>query len=87
MTKHFEEVLRGPLEELATTVRDRDIKGEIVVLVDRAPPVEATADRIGTALDQALQSMSVKDAATFVSQTLGVSRRIVYQIALDRSQG
>jgi putative endonuclease len=26
--------------------------------------------------------MSVKDAATFVSQTLGVSRKIVYQIAL-----
>jgi 16S rRNA (cytidine1402-2'-O)-methyltransferase len=31
--------------------------------------------------------MSVKDAATFVSQTLGVPRKIVYRIALDRSQG
>ena len=60
------------------------IKGEIVVLVDRAPPAEATEETIGAALDTVLQTMSVKDAATFVSQTLGVSRKIVYKIALDR---
>ena len=39
------------------------------------------------ALDEALQTMSVKDAASFVSQTLKVSRKIAYQIALDRNQG
>lgn len=87
LTKRFEEVLRGTLATLAAEVESRDIKGEIVVLVDRAPPAEATEESIGAALDTALQSMSVKDAATFVSQTLGVSRKIVYRIALDRSQG
>jgi 16S rRNA (cytidine1402-2'-O)-methyltransferase len=84
LTKRFEEVLRGPLAELAQAVAAREIKGEVVVLVDRAAPAEATEDSIGAALDQALQTMSVKDAATFVSQTLGVSRKIVYKIALDR---
>ena len=84
LTKRFEEVLRGPLSELAAAVAAREIKGEVVVLVDRAAPAEATEDSIGAALDQALQTMSVKDAATFVSQTLGVSRKIVYKIALDR---
>ncbi|MFN5997965.1 MAG: 16S rRNA (cytidine(1402)-2'-O)-methyltransferase [Paracoccaceae bacterium] len=84
LTKRFEEVLRGTLEDLTTTVIAREIKGEIVVLVDRAPPVEATEDSIDAALDEALQTMSVKDAATFVSQTLGVSRKIAYKIALDR---
>ena len=84
LTKRFEEVLRGTLEDLTTTVTARAIKGEIVVLVDRAPPVEATEDSIDAALDEALQTMSVKDAATFVSQTLGVSRKIAYKIALDR---
>lgn len=84
LTKRFEEVLRGTLEDLTTTVTAREIKGEIVVLVDRAPPVEATEDSIDAALDEALQTMSVKDAATFVSQTLGVSRKIAYKIALDR---
>lgn len=87
LTKRFEEVLRGTIADLAERIATRDIKGEVVVLVDRAPPVEATEESIGTALDQALQTMSVKDAATFVSQTLGVSRKIAYRIALDRSQG
>ena len=87
LTKRFEEVLRGPLDDLAAQVADRTIKGEVVVLVDRAVPVEATEDSIAAALDEALQTMSVKDAATFVSQTTGASRKIVYRIALDRSQG
>jgi 16S rRNA (cytidine1402-2'-O)-methyltransferase len=87
LTKRFEEVLRGTLAELADTVADRAIKGEVVVLADRALPAEATEDSIRAALDEALETMSVKDAASFVSQTLGVSRKIAYRIALDRSQG
>ncbi|MFO1204013.1 MAG: 16S rRNA (cytidine(1402)-2'-O)-methyltransferase [Tabrizicola sp.] len=87
LTKRFEEVLRGSLAELAELVSAREIKGEVVVLVDRAAPEEASEASIGAALEQALKTMSVKDAATFVSQTLGVSRKIVYRIALDRSQG
>ena len=87
LTKRFEEVMRGSLDALVDRVKSRDIKGEIVVLVDRAAPAEATEESIGIALDDALKTMSVKDAATFVSQTLGVSRKIVYRIALDRSQG
>lgn len=87
MTKRFEEILRGTLAKLASDVAARDIKGEIVVLVDRSPPAEATSESIEAALDEALQTMSVKDAASFVSQTLKVSRKIAYQIALDRNQG
>ena len=87
LTKRFEEVLRGTLEHLATEVAGREIKGEVVVLVDRAAPTAATEESIAAALDDALKTMSVKDAATFVSQTLGTSRKIVYRIALDRSQG
>ncbi|MES2550570.1 MAG: 16S rRNA (cytidine(1402)-2'-O)-methyltransferase [Pseudomonadota bacterium] len=84
LTKRFEEVLRGGAADLAEQIAQRDIKGEIVVLVDRAPPSEVTEESIGEALDQALKTMSVKDAATFVSQTLGVPRKIAYKIALDR---
>ncbi|MBN8630760.1 MAG: 16S rRNA (cytidine(1402)-2'-O)-methyltransferase [Rhodobacterales bacterium] len=87
LTKRFEEILRGPLGTLSDEISAREVKGEIVVLVDRAAPAEATEDSIAAALDQALKTMSVKDAATFVSQTLGVSRKITYRIALDRSQG
>jgi len=87
LTKRFEEVIRGPLAQLATEIAGRDIKGEVVVLVDRALPEVATEAAIRKALAAALETMSVKDAATFVSQTLGVSRKIAYQIAIDRSKG
>lgn len=86
LTKRFEEVLRGTLSELAEAAAARDFKGEIVVLIDRAAAAAATEDQIAAALDSALTSMSVKDAATFVSQTLNVSRKIAYRIALSRSQ-
>nr|WP_238382562.1 16S rRNA (cytidine(1402)-2'-O)-methyltransferase [Tabrizicola thermarum] len=87
LTKRFEEVLRGSLTDLAAQIERREIKGEVVVLVDRAARTEATEESIAAALDTALQSMSVKDAASFVSQDLNVSRKIVYRIALARSQG
>ena len=83
LTKRFEEVSRGSIMELAAAFADRDVKGELVVLVDRALPQAAGAETVEAALEQALTSMSVKDAASFVSQTLGVSRKIVYRIALD----
>lgn len=83
LTKRFEEISRGPISDLASRFAERDIKGEIVVLVDRAAPVVAGADTVETALEAALKTMSVKDAASFVSQTLGVPRKMVYRIALD----
>ncbi len=87
LTKRFEEVQRGTLAELADRIAAQDVRGEVVVLVDRAPPVAATEASIEAALDAALRTMSVKDAATFVSQTLGVSRKTAYQAALERSKG
>ena len=86
LTKRFEEVTRGPLADLAHEAATRDFKGEIVLLIDRAPPETVSEEKIAQAVDSALATMSVKDAATFVSQTLNVSRKIAYKIALSRSQ-
>jgi 16S rRNA (cytidine1402-2'-O)-methyltransferase len=87
LTKRFEEVTRGELARLAADVAGREIKGELVVLVDRAVDRDVGAEQIEAAIDAALRTMSVKDAANFVSQTLGIARKIAYRIALDRSQG
>lgn len=86
LTKKFEEVSRGSLAELGAMFATREVKGEIVVLVDRAQKTEASAEAIEAALETALLTMSVKDAATFVSQTMGVSRKIAYRFALDRGR-
>lgn len=82
LTKKFEEVLRGSLEELQSEVADRTLKGEVVILVDRNRK-EIGADTMDEALRSALESMSVKDAANAVSTALNLPRRKVYQAALE----
>lgn len=86
LTKKHEEVVRGSLGEVLAHFGDQDPKGEIVLVVDRGQPDLAGPEAISAALDQALITMRVKEAAAFVAQTLNVPRREVYQMALARSQ-
>ena len=76
---------RGTLGELAAAFDGRDVKGEIVVLIDRAPEQVADAATVEQALDQALTHMTMKDAAAAVAQAYGLPRRDVYQLALKRA--
>lgn len=82
LTKRFEEVSRGSLAGLAATFAGRPAKGEIVVVVDRAPPRVADADSIEAALRSALARGSVKDAAAEVAAALNLPRKEVYAMAL-----
>lgn len=85
LTKKFEEVSRGTLGELVQIFADRDVKGEIVLLLDRAPPLQAAPEAIEAALERAMQTMSVKNAAAAVAEAFGLARRDVYQMALGRA--
>lgn len=82
LTKRFEEVLRGTVEEVRTAIADRALKGEIVLVVGKGAPVQASAESMEDALRQALETMSVKDAAAHVAADLGLKKRDVYQAAL-----
>ncbi len=82
LTKKFEEVLRGTLGELATTLEARTLKGEVVVLVDRGR-AEVAEETMEAALRRALETMSLKDAAATVAEAYGLKRRRVYQAALE----
>ena len=83
LTKRFEEILRGTLADLSESLAGRDLKGEIVVVVDRADPVPASAQTVEDALREALKTLSSKDAAAQVAQAFGVTRRDLYQLALS----
>lgn len=86
LTKRFEEISRGTLSDLAAAFEDRDVKGEIVVLVDRAAEAKADAETVEAALLKALTSMKVKDAATAVAEAYHLPKRDVYQLALKLSK-
>jgi 16S rRNA (cytidine1402-2'-O)-methyltransferase len=86
LTKRFETVRRGRLADLAAAYAAEDApKGEIVLLV--GPPQEGaqatSADDLDRRLLAALQSHSVKDAASVVAGETGRPRRQVYARAIE----
>lgn len=86
LTKRFEEVSRGMLGDLAQSFSDREVKGEIVVLVDRAGNAAPDPSTVEQALTQALTHMTIKDAASLVAAAYGLPRREMYQMALKRGR-
>ncbi|MBD3680152.1 MAG: 16S rRNA (cytidine(1402)-2'-O)-methyltransferase [Rhodobacteraceae bacterium] len=85
LTKKFEEVRRGTLAHLAQEFEGRSVKGEVVVLVDR-PREAASADDLDAALEEAMKTMTMKDAVAAVAGALNLPRRQVYQAALTRGK-
>ena len=83
LTKRFEETRANTLETLAKSLQDKPIKGEIVVLIGRGVRADVREIDIDDALVSALGTMTTKDAASFVADSLDVPRRRVYQRALD----
>ncbi len=87
LTKKFEETRRGTLDELLDSVERDPPRGEVVLLVDRSRAVAGPEVR-DAMLKEALETMTVKDAARHVAEALKLPRRQVYQAALameDRS--
>ncbi len=90
LTKLYETVRRGSLDELAAALaQEEPPKGEIVLLI--APP-EAGAEVLDEAdldarIEEALALHSVKDAASVVAAATGRPRRQVYARALQLSAG
>lgn len=87
LTKRFEEVRRGTLADLAGAHAGQEARGEFVLVIDRAPEAQADAATWEEALDRALETLSVKDAAAMVAEAFGLQRREVYQVALTRAKG
>ena len=83
LTKKFEEVRRGTLEELADFYASTTPKGEIVVLVDRGDLEVVNSDDLETSLKAALEDLSMRDAIDLVAKAHALPRRQVYQAALE----
>jgi 16S rRNA (cytidine1402-2'-O)-methyltransferase len=82
LTKMFEEVKRGPAADLALWA-DAGVKGEIVMVIAGAPPLEID---LATGVAQVLQMVAdgarLKDAATEIAENTGLGKRDLYEAAL-----
>jgi 16S rRNA (cytidine1402-2'-O)-methyltransferase len=87
LTKLHQEVVRGPLPELAARYQDEDVRGEVVVVIEGRPShvgrdeLAALAERV-----EALTSEGVprREAAARVAEESGASRRALYEASLRR---
>jgi 16S rRNA (cytidine1402-2'-O)-methyltransferase len=87
LTKLHEEMVRGTLAELSARFADREVKGEIVILVGPPDDADVTDEAIIGRLEAALREHSLRDAAKAVAGMLGVPRARVYDLGLALKRG
>lgn len=82
LTKPYEEIIRGPLTELAQWAQG-EVRGEVTVVISGAEPVAATADDALALVRQAMAGGAKLSAAVAeVAQITGVNRKELYAAAL-----
>ncbi|GAA1185840.1 16S rRNA (cytidine(1402)-2'-O)-methyltransferase [Pseudonocardia alaniniphila] len=84
LTKAHEEVLRGPLSELAEWAAVGPVRGEItVVLAGAAPSAAPSVESLVDAVEERVaDGERLKDAVAAVAQAAGVPKRELYAAAL-----
>ena len=82
LTKRYEEVVRGTIGELVTWLDGKPLRGEVVILIDRAEVSTLDAADLERILRDMLGQHSLKDAVALVADQTGTPRRTVYQAAL-----
>lgn len=87
ITKRFETVQSGTLAELSKHYGEaEEPRGEIVIVLAPAEQKTTTQEDVDAALRAALKTERVKDAAGLVAEAYGLSRRELYQRALELSK-
>jgi 16S rRNA (cytidine1402-2'-O)-methyltransferase len=84
LTKQFEEVRRGTLDELALYYEESPPRGEVVLVIEGAPVVEPDED---AARDQAralrAAGVSARDVARALVAEQGIARNVAYRLAQE----
>lgn len=82
LTKKFEEVVRGSLEELELKADQMEPRGEITIVVERSDAARASAADLETDLLALMKVRSLKDAVSELAATSSVPRNEIYRLAL-----
>lgn len=85
LTKMHEEFVRGQLSEVIGSLGSREIKGEIVIVVQGAAGEAQVADADLQAIIRQLagDGMGVKAIAELLGERYGLAKKEVYKLALD----
>ena len=86
MTKHYEEIVRGPLADLLAWADGREIKGEVTMVLAGFDPNSRTftsADYVAQVLSQEKAGITRKEAINEVAKALGVPKRDVFDAMVE----
>jgi 16S rRNA (cytidine1402-2'-O)-methyltransferase len=84
LTKQFEEVRRGTVEELAAYYQESPPRGEVVILLEGAPPAAPNTEAMQARV-RALRAdgVSTRDVARALIEEFGAPRNVAYRMAQD----
>lgn len=86
LTKPYEEIIRGPLEELAQWAAG-EVRGEVTVVISGAEPVVTTAEDALALVRQAMAGGAKLSAAVAeVAKVTGTNRKALYAAALAEKE-
>ena len=86
ISKKFEEYIRGSLEEINDKLRETELLGELIIVVEgnkEEKDINISDDEIKIQLSKYMLEMSKKDAVKLLSKELGISKNRVYDLSLN----
>ena len=86
ISKKFEEYIRGSLEEINDKLRETELLGELIIVVEgnkQEKDINISNDEIKIQLSKYMLEMSKKDAVKLLSKELGISKNRVYDLSLN----
>lgn len=85
LTKQFEELRRGTVEELARYYEDASVRGEVVIVIEGGEMRQASEDELRARADELRAGgASARDVAAALAAELGAPRNLAYRIAHER---
>lgn len=85
LTKMYETIHRGTLQELKKLVAEKPLKGECVILIAPGVPKTYVASEVDDLIRHTLQHCSVSDTSKKISALTGIAKSDIYQRALKLS--
>jgi 16S rRNA (cytidine1402-2'-O)-methyltransferase len=88
LTKLHEELLRGRISEVIAEISQREIRGEVTLIIEGSsdvnpPAEEALRDEIAQLVGA---GMRVKEIAEIIGEKYGYSKRAIYDLALQQGR-
>lgn len=83
LTKKFEEVKTGTVDELCSGINEQNIKGEVVLVTEPAAEQELSSDDLDSEIKKLIKNNRVKEVVNMLHDIHGGSKSRIYDRAIE----